>query len=113
MVITDGLWHLFDSEAKFPCSDPRTYIWRETIFWDGGGTEIADYLTDYELLRCVEPDELLGEVQKLLSQETLGSDNDWKKEQLSLLIEVLETSQDERESEYALQLSYWLAPRSK
>ena len=70
------------------------------------GSEIADYLTDYELRRCVEPDELLGENQGLLSREKLGSDNDWNKEQLSLLSEVLETVQDYSESEYELQLSY-------
>ena len=93
-------------KQNLPCSEPRTCIWKETILWDGGGTEIADYLTDYELRRCVEPDELLEEVQELLSQEKLGSHNDWNKEQLSLLAEVLETIQEESESEYELQLSY-------
>ena len=93
-------------KQNLPCSEPRTYICKETILWDGDGTEIADYLTDYELRRCVEPNLLLGEVQGLLSQETLGSDNDWNKEQLSLLTEVLETVQDDSESEYELQLSY-------
>jgi len=88
------------------CSDPRTYIWKETILWDGGGSEIADYLTACEPRRCVEPNELLGEVQGLLSQETLDSDNDWNKTQLSVLSEVLETVQDDSESEYELQLSY-------
>ena len=34
------------------------------------GHELADYLTDYELRRWVEePEELLEEVQGLLSQE--------------------------------------------
>ena len=88
------------------CSEPRTYIWKETILWDGRRSEIADYLTDCELHRCVKPDELLGEFQGLLSREKLGSDNDWNKEQLSLLSEVLETVQDDSESEYELQLSY-------
>ena len=81
-------------------------IRKGAILWDGGGTKIADYLTDYELRRCVEPIELLGEVQGLLNREKLGSDNEWNKEQLSLLSEVLETVQDDSESEYELQLSY-------
>ena len=87
-------------------SEPGTCIWKETILWVRGGSEIADYLTDCELRRCVEPNELLGEVQGLLNREKLGSDNDWNKEQLSLLTEVLETVQDDSESEYELQLSY-------
>ena len=61
----------------------------QLILWDGDGSEIAYYLTDCELRRCVEPNELLGEVQGLLRREKLGSDNDWNKEQLSLLSEVL------------------------
>ena len=93
-------------KKDLPCSEPRTYIWKETILWDGGRTEIADYLTDCELRRCVESNELLGEVHGLLNREKLGSDNDWNKEQLSLLTEVLETVQDDSESEYELQLSY-------
>mgnify|MGYP001352199072 CR=1 FL=1 len=93
-------------KQNLPCSEPRTYIWKETILWDGRGSEIADYLTDCELRRCVEPNELLGEVQGLLNREKLGSDNDWNKEQLSLLTEVLETVQDDSESEHEPQLSY-------
>ena len=96
----------FIRKQNLPCSGPRTYIWKETILWDGRGSEIADYLTDCELRRCVESDELLGEVQGLFSREKLGSDNAWNKEQLSLLNEVLETVQDDSESEYELQLSY-------
>ena len=77
----------------------------ETIFWDGSGSKIADYLTDCELRHCVEPSELLGEVQGLLSREKPDSDNDWNMEQLSLLSEVLTTFQDDSESKYELQLS--------
>ena len=98
---------LFLSKQDLPCSEPRSYIYKETILWAGRGHELADYLTDYELRRWVEePEELLEEVQGLLSQMKLGSDNDWNKEQLSLLTEVLETVQDDSESEYELQLSY-------
>ena len=96
-------------KQNLPCSEPRTYIWKETILWDGGGTEIADYLTDYELRRWVEePEELLEEVQGLLSQEKLGSDNDWNKEQLSLLSEVLskEIKTNGRDMDYELLVSY-------
>ena len=75
-------------KQNLSCSDPRTFIWKETILWDGKGSEIAYYLSDYELRRCVESNELLGEVQGLLNREKLGSDNDWNKEQLSLLSEV-------------------------
>ena len=68
---------IFVRKQDLPCSEPRTYIYKETILWDGRGHELADYLTDYELRRWVEePQELLEEVEKLLSQETLGSDND-------------------------------------
>ena len=77
--------------------------------WDGRGYELADYLTDYELRRRVEePDELLEEVQGLLSQEKLGSDNDWNKEQLSLLSEVLskEIKINCRDMDYELLVSY-------
>ena len=76
-------------KQNLPCSEPRTYIWKETILWDGDGTEIADYLTDYELRRYVEPDDLLEEVQKLLSQETLGSEDEYNRTALTLLSEVL------------------------
>ena len=46
------------------------------------------------------------EVQGLLNQEKLGSDNDSNKVQLSLIAEVLETIHEDSESEYELQLSY-------
>ena len=94
---------------NLPCSEPRTYIYKETILWDGRGHELADYLTDYELRRWVEePEELLEEVQGLLSQEKLGSDNDWNKEQLSLLSEVLskEIKTNGRDMDYELLVSY-------
>ena len=91
--------------SKSPCSQPRTYIWKKTIFWDGSESKIADYLTDCELRHCVESSELLGEVQGLLSREKPDSDNDWNMEQLSLLSEVLTTFQDDSESKYELQLS--------
>ena len=107
IVITDGLRHYFARKQDPPCFEPRSYIYKEPILWDGRGHELADYLTDYELRRWVEePEELLEEVQGLLSQEKLGSDNDWNKEQLSPLYEVLQTVQDDSESEYELQLSY-------
>ena len=67
-------------KQNLPCSEPRTYICKETILWDGRGSEIADYLTDCELRRCAEPSELLGEVQGLLNREKLGSYNDRNKE---------------------------------
>ena len=63
-------------KQNLPCSEPRTCNLKEAILWDGDGSEIADYLTDCELRRCVEPDELLGEVQGLLNREKLGPDND-------------------------------------
>ena len=93
-------------KQNLPCTEPRTYVWKETILWDGRGTEIADYLTDYELRRCIEPDELLGEVQELLSQEELGSGDEWIREQLTLLTEVLKKEEEDSELEYELQLSY-------
>ena len=93
-------------KQNLPRSEQRIYIWKETILWDGRGSEIADYLTDCELRRFVEPNELLGEVQGLLNRDKLVSDNDWNKQQLSLLTEVLETVQDDSESGYELQLSY-------
>ena len=81
---------IFVRKQDLPCSEPRSYIYKETILWAGRGTEIADYLTDYEDRRRIEePEELLEEVQGLLSQETLGSDHYWNKEQLSSLYEVL------------------------
>tara|TARA_B100000674_G_scaffold26799_1_gene18712 strand:- start:46 stop:399 length:354 start_codon:yes stop_codon:yes gene_type:complete len=76
-------------KQNLPCSETRSYIYKETILWDGDGSEIADYLTDYELRRCVEPDELLEEVQNLLSQETLGSEDEYNRTSLTLLSEVL------------------------
>ena len=97
---------IFVRKQDLPCSEPRSYIYKETILWAGRGHELADYLTDYEDRRWVEPVDLFEEVEKLLSQETLGSDNDWNKEQLSSLYEVLQTVQDDSESEYELQLSY-------
>ncbi len=93
-------------KQNLPCTEPRTYVWKETILWDGRGTEIADYLTDYELRRYIEPDELLGEVQELLSQEELGSGDEWIREQLTLLTEVLKKEEEDSELEYELQLSY-------
>ena len=92
-------------KQNLPCSEPRTCNRKETILQDGDGSEIADYLTDCELLRCVEPNELPGEVQELLGREKLGSDNYWNRATI-LLNEELETVQDDRESEYELQLSY-------
>ena len=96
-------------KQNLPCSEPRTYIYKETILWDGRGHELADYLTDCELRRWVEePEELLEEVQGLLSQEKLGSDNYWNKEQLSLLSEVLskEIKTNGRDMDYELLVSY-------
>ena len=89
-------------------SEPRTYIWKETILWDGRGSDIADFLTDCELRRCVEPDELLGEVQGLLNPEKLFCDHAWNKEQLSLLAEVLfkEIKTNGRDMDYELLVSY-------
>ena len=45
---------IFVRKQDLPCSEPRTYIYKETILWDGRGHELADYLTDYELRRWVE-----------------------------------------------------------
>ena len=100
---------IFVRKQDLPCSESRTYIYKETILWDGRGHELADYLTDYALRRWVEePEELLEEVQGLLSQEELGSDNDWNKEQLSLLAEVLskEIKTNGRGMDYELLVSY-------
>ena len=100
---------IFARKQDLPCSEPRSYIYKETILWAGRGHELADYLTDYEDRRRVEePEELLEEVEKLLSQEKLGSDNDWNKEQLSLLSEVLskEIKTNGRDMDYELLLSY-------
>ena len=100
---------IFARKQDLPCSKPRSYIYKETILWDGRGHELADYLTDHELRRWVEePEELLEEVQGLLSQEKLGSDNDWNKEQLSLLAEVLskEIKTNGRDIDYELLVSY-------
>ena len=100
---------IFVRKQDLPCSEPRSYIYKETILWAGRGTEIADYLTDYEDRRRVEePEELLEEVQGLLSQEKLGADNDWNKEQLSLLSEVLskEIKTNGRDIDYELLVSY-------
>ena len=93
-------------KQNLPCPEPRIYAWKEAILWDGRGSEIADYLTDCELRLCIEPNELLEEVRGLLNREKLSSENDWNKEQLSFLPEVLETVQGDSESEYELQLSY-------
>ena len=104
-----GCTTVFVRKQNLPYSEPRSYIYKETILWDGRGHELADYLTDYELRRWVEePEELLEEVQGLLSQEKLGSDNDWNKEQLSLLSEVLskETKTNGRDMNYELLVSY-------
>ena len=100
---------VFVRKQDLPCSEPRSYIYKETILWAGRGHELAVYLTDYELRRWVEePEELLEEVQGLLSQEKLGSDNDWNKEQLSLLAEVLskEIKTNGRDMDYELLVSY-------
>ena len=100
---------IFVRKQDLPCSEPRTYIYKETILWDGRGHELADYLTDYELRRWVEElKELLEEVQGLMSQEKLDSDNDWNKEQLSLLSEVLskEIKTNGRDMDYELLVSY-------
>ena len=100
---------IFVRKQDLPCAEPRSYIYKETILWDGRGHELADYLTDYELRRWVEePEELLEEVHGHLSQEKLGSDNDWNKEQLSLLSEVLskEIKTNGRDMDYELLVSY-------
>ena len=76
-------------KQNLPCPESCSYIYKETILWDGGGIKIADYLTDYEPRRCVEPDELLEEVQALLSQKTLGSEDEYNRIALTLLSEVL------------------------
>ena len=80
---------VFVRKQNLPCSEPRSYIYKETILWDGDGTEIAVYLTDFELRRWVEPDELLEEVQALLSRKTLGSEDEYNRVSLTLLSEVL------------------------
>ena len=99
---------IFVRKQDLPCSEPRSYIYKETILWDGRGHELADYLTDHEDRRRIEkPEELLEEAQGLLSQEKLGSDNDWNKEQLSLLSEVLskEIKTNGRDMDYELLVS--------
>ncbi len=108
-------------KQNLPCSESRSYIYKETILWDGDGMEIADYLTNYELRWCVEPDELLEEVQTLLSQKKLGSEDEYNRTPLTLLSEVLSKEQkttrcvgevngvpcyESNGMEYELQLSY-------
>ena len=95
---------LFDSEVKSFCT--KDIYSKDAILWDLDGSEIADYLTYCELRRYVEPNEILGEIQGLLNREKLGADNDWEKEQQSLLTEMLEIVHDDSESKYDLQLSY-------
>ena len=60
-VITDGCDTYLIRKQNLPCSEPRTCNRKETMLGDGDGSEIANYLNDCELRRCVELNELLGE----------------------------------------------------
>lgn len=81
---------IFVRKKNLPCSKPGSYIYKETVLWEGYGHELAYYLTDYELRRWVdEPEELLEEVQGLLSQEDLGYEDEYYREALTLLADVL------------------------
>ena len=85
-----GWGNIFIRKQNFPCSEPRPFIHKETILWEGYGHELADYLTTYKLRRRVEePEEILEEVQGLLSQEDLGYEDEWIRKALTLLSEVL------------------------
>ena len=85
-----GAHTYFIRKQNLPCEEPNTYIIKETYLWGGDGIYLGDLLTDLDPSRCVvDRDELMDWIQELLSEEKLGSDDEYNRKTLTLLAEVL------------------------